>query len=98
MSENRVIGGGRGMPWYVPEEYEQYLRFVDGNTVIMGRTFHAALAVIHKRVQLVQSGTVVQDQVFTQRLPKVVNRDRLQRFGHPRSCTIADRGDLGGVR
>tara|TARA_R110002049_G_scaffold4601_5_gene32805 strand:- start:1113378 stop:1113836 length:459 start_codon:yes stop_codon:yes gene_type:complete len=37
MSENRVIGSGDGMPWNVPEEYEQYLNFVDGNTVVMGR-------------------------------------------------------------
>ena len=38
MSENRVIGSGRGMPWSVPQEYEQYLEFVQGNTVVMGRT------------------------------------------------------------
>ena len=37
MSEARVIGGGDGMPWNVPEEYQQYLRFVAGNAVIMGR-------------------------------------------------------------
>ena len=37
MSEDRVIGDGDGMPWNVPAEYQQYLRFVGGNTVIMGR-------------------------------------------------------------
>ena len=37
ISENRVIGSGAGMPWSVPEEYEQYLRFVGGETVVMGR-------------------------------------------------------------
>lgn len=37
MSENRVIGRGAGMPWNVPQEYEQYLRFVRHNTVVMGR-------------------------------------------------------------
>lgn len=37
MSENRVIGAGDGMPWDVPEEYQQYLDFVKGNTVILGR-------------------------------------------------------------
>ena len=26
------------MPWNVPEEYEQFLRYVDGQAVIMGRT------------------------------------------------------------
>lgn len=37
MSDNRVIGSGDGMPWDVPAEYAQYLRFVSGNTVIFGR-------------------------------------------------------------
>jgi dihydrofolate reductase len=37
MSQNRVIGSGDGMPWSVPAEYEQYLRFVNGQTVILGR-------------------------------------------------------------
>lgn len=37
MSEDRVIGSGDGMPWNVPAEYQQYLNFVSGNTVIMGR-------------------------------------------------------------
>lgn len=37
MSKDRVIGAGAGMPWNVPAEYEQYLRFVGGQTVVMGR-------------------------------------------------------------
>lgn len=37
MSYDRVIGRGAGMPWNVPEEYQQFLRFVEGQTVIMGR-------------------------------------------------------------
>lgn len=37
MSETRVIGQGNGMPWDVPEEYEQYLEFVRGATALMGR-------------------------------------------------------------
>ncbi len=37
MSKDRVIGVGDGMPWNVPDEYQQYLRFVSGQTVIMGR-------------------------------------------------------------
>jgi len=37
IGKNGVIGGGEGMPWHVPEEYEQYLRWVSGQTVIMGR-------------------------------------------------------------
>lgn len=37
MSENRVIGSGKGMPWDVPEEYQQYLELIRGNTVLIGR-------------------------------------------------------------
>ena len=37
MSSDRVIGSGNGMPWNVPEEYKQFLRYVDGQVVIMGR-------------------------------------------------------------
>lgn len=44
MSENRVIGRGDQMPWSVPEEYQQYLDFVDGQTVIMGRKTYDVFA------------------------------------------------------
>lgn len=37
MSKGRVIGSGEGMPWSVAEEYQQFLRLVEGQTVIMGR-------------------------------------------------------------
>ncbi len=37
MSTDRVIGSGDGMPWDVPEEYAQFLRFIEGQTVIIGR-------------------------------------------------------------
>ncbi|MEM7657908.1 MAG: dihydrofolate reductase [Bacteroidota bacterium] len=37
LARNHVIGTQNGMPWDVPEEYQQYLSFVSGQTVIMGR-------------------------------------------------------------
>jgi dihydrofolate reductase len=37
MSAERVIGSGDGMPWDVPEEYARFLRFIEGQTVIIGR-------------------------------------------------------------
>ncbi len=37
MSEDGIIGKGDGMPWHIEEEYQQYLNFVEGQTVIMGR-------------------------------------------------------------
>lgn len=37
MSRDRLIGRGDGLPWNVPDEYNQFLRFVAGQTVILGR-------------------------------------------------------------
>lgn len=37
MSSNRVIGAGEGMPWNVPEEYEQFREFIRDQTVVIGR-------------------------------------------------------------
>jgi len=37
MSADRIIGSGDGMPWDVPEEYARFLRFIEGQTVIIGR-------------------------------------------------------------
>jgi len=37
MSKDHIIGTQDGMPWNIPEEYQQYLSFVKGQTVIMGR-------------------------------------------------------------
>ncbi len=37
MSRDRLIGKGDGLPWHVPEEYKQFLRFIEGQTVILGR-------------------------------------------------------------
>ena len=37
MSTDRIIGSGDGMPWDVPEEYAQFLRLIEGQTIIIGR-------------------------------------------------------------
>lgn len=37
MTTDRVIGSGDGMPWDVPEEYEHFLRIIDGQTIVIGR-------------------------------------------------------------
>lgn len=37
LGRNGVIGRGDAMPWNVPDEYRQFLAFVEGQTVIMGR-------------------------------------------------------------
>jgi dihydrofolate reductase len=54
MSTDHVIGSGDGMPWDVPEEYAQFLRLIDGQTVIIGRRsyeiFGAGLTSAHTLV------------------------------------------------
>ena len=37
MSQDRIIGKGDGLPWRVPEEYNQFLDIIRGQTVILGR-------------------------------------------------------------
>jgi dihydrofolate reductase len=54
MSTDHVIGSGNGMPWDVPEEYAQFLRLIDGQTIIIGRRsyeiFGAGLTSAHTLV------------------------------------------------
>ncbi|MEL6338727.1 MAG: dihydrofolate reductase [Myxococcota bacterium] len=69
MSErNRVIGANNGLPWNVPEDYNQFLGFVRGEAVFMGRTtyeiFGADLAdsevfVVSRRSEVDGRGQVV---------------------------------------
>lgn len=37
MSADRVIGAGDGMPWDVPEEYQQFRDLTRDQTIVMGR-------------------------------------------------------------
>ena len=37
MTRDRVIGSNGGLPWSIPEEYEQFLAQVRGQAVIFGR-------------------------------------------------------------
>ena len=37
MTRDRVIGSGNGLPWDVPEEYEHFLKLIEGRTIIIGR-------------------------------------------------------------
>ncbi len=68
MGSNRVIGQGAGMPWNVPDEYDQFLRLIEGQTVIMGRRswqiFGADLTsahniVVSRSVNEIEGATVV---------------------------------------
>jgi dihydrofolate reductase len=44
MTRARVIGGPGGLPWNIPEEYQQFLDWVRGSTVIMGRRSYEIFA------------------------------------------------------
>jgi dihydrofolate reductase len=37
IGSNRVIGNGDGLPWHILEEYNQFLDYIKGQTVLMGR-------------------------------------------------------------
>ena len=37
LGKNHVIGAGDKMPWWVPDEYQQFLGLIKDQTVIMGR-------------------------------------------------------------
>jgi dihydrofolate reductase len=37
IGSNRVIGNGKGLPWHIPEEYNQFLDYIRDRTVIIGR-------------------------------------------------------------
>jgi hypothetical protein len=71
MSNDRVIGSGEGMPWSVPEEYQQFLSLVEGQTVIMGwRSYQifgpdltSAHNVVISRSGVDQEGVIVCDCV-----------------------------------
>jgi dihydrofolate reductase len=62
MSVDRIIGSGDGMPWDVPEEYARFLRFIEGQTVIIGRRsyeiFGAGLTSAHTVVVTRSAGTI----------------------------------------
>lgn len=67
MSNDRIIGSGDGMPWSIPEEYDQFLGFVEGQSVIMGsRSFEifgkdlttTRNFVVSRKLQSVENGQI----------------------------------------
>jgi dihydrofolate reductase len=56
MSENRVIGHGKNIPWHIPEEQRLFRRFTLGSSVVMGRkTFESIGKPLEKRMNIVVS-------------------------------------------
>jgi len=90
MSSDRVIGSGNGMPWNVPEEYEQFLRYVDGQAVIMGRRSfeifgpdlrHTANIVVSRSAVRIEGARVcstIQEAIASARAPIMVTPQRFK--------------------
>lgn len=56
MSENRVIGSGRDIPWHLPEDFAWFRQTTVGNIVVMGRvTFESIGRPLPKRTTVILS-------------------------------------------
>lgn len=61
MSENRVIGQGNKIPWYLPEEFKWFKRMTTGHIMVMGRkTFESIGKPLPNRITVVVSRTRTQ--------------------------------------
>ncbi len=58
MSENRVIGNGNKIPWYLPEDFKWFKKMTTGQIVVMGRkTFESIGKPLPNRATIVLSRT-----------------------------------------
>lgn len=58
MSENRVIGIGRQIPWHLPEDFRWFKQMTSGQVVVMGRTtFESIGGPLPNRTTIVLSRT-----------------------------------------
>ncbi|MEO6183766.1 MAG: dihydrofolate reductase [Verrucomicrobiota bacterium] len=58
MSENRVIGNGNKIPWYLPEDFKWFKKMTTGQIVVMGRkTFESIGKPLPNRTTIVLSRT-----------------------------------------
>jgi dihydrofolate reductase len=64
IGSNQIIGTGDGLPWHIPAEYDQFLGYVRGQTVLMGRRSYEIFKndMVPKRIVVV-SRTLKADQV-----------------------------------
>lgn len=54
MAQNRVIGSGGNIPWYIPEDFKYFKQKTIGKTIIMGRkTFESLPKVLPNRLHKV---------------------------------------------
>lgn len=64
IGSNRIIGTGDRLPWHIPMEYNQFLSYIKGKTVLMGRRSYEIFKsnMLPKRIVVV-SGSLKTDQV-----------------------------------
>jgi len=56
MSENRVIGRGNQIPWYLPEDFKWFKQMTTGQVIVMGRkTFQSIGTPLPNRTTIVLS-------------------------------------------
>ena len=61
MSENRVIGQGRKIPWHLPEDFKWFKKMTTGHVVVMGRkTFESIGKPLPNRTTIVLSRSPLQ--------------------------------------
>jgi dihydrofolate reductase len=65
IGSNRVIGTGNGLPWHIPSEYRQFLSYIKGQTMLMGRISYE----LFKNVSLPQRMVIVSKSLETDRVP-----------------------------
>ena len=63
IGSNHIIGNGTGLPWHIPEEYNQFLGYIKNKTVIMGRRSYE----IFKKDMLPKRMVVVSSTLKTER-------------------------------
>src|SRR5687767_6074981 len=77
MSENRVIGAGNKLPWYIPDDFKRMKEVTSGHTILMGRkTFESIGRLLPKRVNIIISrdeSYTVEGGIVCQSLPAAIN-------------------------
>ena len=102
MSPDHVIGSGDGMPWDVPEEYAQFLRFIEGQTVIIGRRsyeiFGSGLTSAHTLVVSRSARKLYRSHDCRLRRGRTSNGRNIQQDGVQRRRSVDLRADRSARR
>jgi dihydrofolate reductase len=77
MAKNRVIGTKNGLPWSIPEEYQHFLKSIQGNVMLMGRKswdiFHKDLADTEANI-IISRSSLIRDAITAESLDEALNK------------------------